>query len=74
MLTLILGIALIWAIWKITVLGFRLTWGMLKFVFGVILFPLIVIGIFAAGLVYIALPIVIIAGLVALFTGKTSAT
>ena len=74
MLTLILGIALIWAIWKITVLGFRLTWGMLKFIFGVILFPLIVIGIFAAGLVYIALPIVIIAGLVALFTGKTSAT
>ncbi len=45
---------------------------MLKFVFGVVLFPLFVIGIFAAGLVYIALPIVIIAGLVVLFARKTS--
>lgn len=72
MLTLIFGIALIWAIWKITVLGFKLTWGILKFVFGVVLFPLIVIGIFAAGLVYIALPVAIIAGLIALVAGKTS--
>ena len=72
MLTLIFGIALVWAIWKIVVLGFKLTWGILRFVFGVFLFPLIVIGIFAAGLIYIALPMVVIAGLVALVAGKSS--
>lgn len=72
MLTLIFGIILIWAIWKIAVLGLKLTWGILRFVFGVVLFPLIVIGIFAAGLVYIALPVAVIAGLIALISGKAA--
>ncbi len=70
MLTIMFAIALIWAVWKITVLGLNLTWGIIKFVFGVVLFPLLVIGIFVAGLVYVALPIVLIVGLIALIAGK----
>lgn len=73
MLTLIFSIALIWAVWKVAILGIRLTWGITKFVFSVVLFPLVVIGIFIAGLAYLAIPIAIVAGLIALFTGKSVA-
>ncbi|MCR5594998.1 MAG: hypothetical protein K6G12_04065 [Lachnospiraceae bacterium] len=72
MLSMIFAFALIWAIWKITVLGIKLTWGVMKFFFSIVLFPLVIIGIFIAGLTYIALPVIIIAGIIALIAGKTS--
>ena len=73
MLTLIFSIILFWAVWKIAVLGIRLTWGIFKFIFSVVLFPLVLIGIFVAGLAYIAIPAAIIVGILALITGKTAA-
>ena len=73
MITLVLGIALIWAIWKIVVLGLKMTWGLTKFVFSVVLFPLVVIGFFVAGLAYVAIPVAIVVGLIALFSGNTTA-
>ena len=73
MLTLIFSIILFWAVWKIAVLGIRLTWGIFKFIFSVVLFPLVLIGIFVAGLAYIAIPVAIIVGIIALITGKTAA-
>ena len=72
MLTFIFSIILFWAIWKIAVLGIRLTWGIFKFIFSVVLFPIVLIGIFVAGLAYVAIPIAIVAGLIALITGKTA--
>lgn len=73
MITLLFGIALIWAIWKIVVLGLKMTWGLTKFVFSVVLFPLVVIGFFVAGLAYVAIPVAIVVGLIALFSGNTTA-
>lgn len=72
MLSFIFSIVLLWAVWKIVVLGIKLTWGITKFVFSVVVFPLVVIGIFIAGLAYVAIPIAIIAGIIALVTGKTA--
>ncbi len=72
MLTLIFCIALIWAIWKIVVLGLKLTWGIMKFACSVVVFPLIVIGIFIAGLAYVAIPLAIVAGIIALMAGRTA--
>ena len=73
MLTLAFFIGLIWMIWKIAIVGIKLTWGLIKFMFSVVLFPLAIVGIFFTGLVYIALPIVIVVGLVALIAGKVVA-
>lgn len=46
--------------------AFRAAWGIAKVVFFIILLPLILIGLFAAGFVYIVFPILIIVGIVAL--------
>ena len=72
MLTIVFSIILFWAVWKIAVLGIKLAWGLFKFIFSVVLFPIVLIGIFAAGLVYIAIPVAIVAGLIALSGGKTA--
>ncbi|MCR5510135.1 MAG: hypothetical protein K6F54_04215 [Lachnospiraceae bacterium] len=72
MLTLIFSIILFWAVWKIAILGIRFTWGIFKFIFSVVLFPIVLIGIFVAGLAYVAIPIAIVVGLIALITGKTA--
>lgn len=60
-------------VWKVAFLGFRLTWGLVKMMFTTVLFPLILIGIVIAGLVRLALPIVIIVGIIALIVGRTNA-
>ena len=54
-------------------IGVRMAWGITKFVFGLIVFPVLVIGMFFAGLVYLAIPILIIAGIAALVGGAASA-
>ena len=73
MLTLIFLIGLLWMIWKIVALGLALTWGVIKFALTTALFPLILIGLFIIGLAYVALPIAIIVGIIALIMRKTSA-
>lgn len=64
MLTIIFGICLLIFICEIIGVGIRLAWGIVKILCTVIFFPVILIALFAAGLVYIALPILVIAGIV----------
>ena len=59
-------------VWKVAFLGFRLTWGLVKLMFTTVLFPIILVAIFIAGLAYIALPVVIIVGIIALIAGRAS--
>lgn len=66
MLTIIFGILMLVFIFEIIGAGIRLAWGITKVLCTVIFFPVILIALFAAGLVYIALPILIIAGIVCL--------
>ena len=63
MLTIIFLVALVWVTWKFFVLGLKLTWGIAKFVCTVLLFPLFLICLVGIGLIYLAIPILIIAGI-----------
>ena len=51
---------------KLIWFAFRATWGVMKVLLYIVFFPLILIGLVAGGLMYIALPILVIAGLVSL--------
>lgn len=72
MLTIIFIAALIWLVWKMLAFGLKATWGITKFVCAVLLFPAFLIGLVFVGLIYVALPILAIAGIIALFIRHTS--
>ena len=73
MLSIIFLVALAWVTWKLFVLGLKLTWGIAKFVCTVLLFPLFMVCLVGVGLIYLAIPILIIAGVVAMIGGIVSA-
>ncbi len=73
MLTIIFFAALLWVTWKFFVLGLKLTWGIAKFVCTVLLFPLFVICLVGVGFIYLAIPILIIAGIVIMLRSAVSA-
>ena len=64
------SIFLIVFIAKIAWFAIKAAWGIGKFVLGIILFPLFLIALVAGGLIYIALPLLIIAGVISLFTTR----
>ena len=69
MLTLIFILALVWVAWKLLVWGIRAAWGVAK-IFGVVLLiPLFLFGLGCFGLIYLAIPILIIVGIFALLRG-----
>ena len=70
MLTIIFAICLIGFIGRCIVFGLRASWGILKFLCYVIFFPVILIGLAAGGLVYLALPILVVGGIIALLAGR----
>ena len=51
---------------KLTWFAFRATWGIMKVLLYIVFFPLILVGLVAGGLMYLAFPLLIIAGLVSL--------
>ena len=53
----------------VRLLGFaiRATWGITKVLVTFVFFPLILIGLVLGGLIYLALPILVIVGLICLF-------
>ena len=69
MLTLLFIIFLVGFIGKTAGLALRATWGITKFIVGVIIFPITLVIMVAAGLVYVALPILIVVGLVSVLAG-----
>lgn len=71
MLTILFTVALVWVAWKILVLGIKVTWGIAKVLCAVLLLPIFIFGIVCVGLVYIAVPILIIVGLMALVVRLT---
>ena len=70
MLTALFIIASIWFMWKVIALAVKMAWGFLKIGFYIIFLPIVVIGLFLGGLIYIALPILIIGGIIALVISK----
>ena len=69
MLTLLFTICLIGFMGKCFVFGLKASWGILKLLCYVIFFPVILIGMVVGGLIYLALPILIIGGIIALIAG-----
>ncbi len=66
MLTVIFVVAVVCVAWKIFVWSLKAAWGIAKILCAVILFPAFLIGLVCVGLLYIAIPILIIGGIVAL--------
>lgn len=70
MLSLLFVICMIWIFGKIVFFGIKATWGISKFLVTVVLLPLVLIGMFIGGLIYIAFPILIIVGIVSAICSK----
>ena len=66
MITLIFTLLLLGFVGKLISLSFKATWGILKFVFTIILFPGILIVLAISGFMVIALPLLIIGGIILL--------
>ena len=70
MLTLIFTILMFLIFGKILGFAIKAAWGVTKIVCTVVLFPLFLIGLVLKGLIAIALPVLLIVGLVCLFSSK----
>ena len=71
MLTLIFVVLMLVVFGKLIGLAFKMTWGILKAVLTLVFLPVILIGLFAAGLAYIALIALVIIGIVTLIMSLT---
>lgn len=72
MLTIMFFLALIYVAWKMFMLVLKATWGIMKILCTVLLLPAFLVGLVCVGLIYVAVPILVIAGLIAIIGGKTS--
>lgn len=72
MLTVIFFAALIFVAWKMLVWGLKAAWGIAKILCFVILLPLLLVGIFFVGLIYLAIPILVIVGIAAMIGAVTA--
>lgn len=70
MLELLFGICLLGVFGKLFIFGMKAAWGITKILFTIILLPAILIGMVIGGLIYIALPIVIIIGIISFMVTK----
>ena len=72
MLSLLFAICMIWFIGKFFfIFGVKASWGILKLLCTVVFFPVILIGMVVGGLIYIALPLLIIGGIIALISSNS---
>ena len=69
MLNLLFAILMIMVFGKLIGFAIRAAWGISKVIVTLVFLPLILIGLVLGGLIYLALPILIVVGLVALFKG-----
>lgn len=67
MLEVIFTILMIIIFGKLLIFGIKATWGITKILVTVVFLPLILIGLVLGGLVSLALPILIVVGLIAMF-------
>ena len=72
MLTLLFLICMLGIFGKLLIFGLRAAWGVSKLILTVVFFPVILIGMVFAGLIYLAFPILIIVGIVTLYKYITS--
>jgi hypothetical protein len=66
MITAIFCAAVLWLVWKIIILGIRMTWGIFRMIFSVLFFPALLLALVYIGLIYVAIPALILAGILVL--------
>ena len=71
MLSLLFAICMIWFIGKFFIFVVNESWGILKLLCTVVFFPVVLIGMVVGGLIYIALPLLIIGGIIALISSNS---
>ena len=71
MLSLLFAICMIWFIGKFFIFCLKAYWVILKMLCTVVFFPVILIGMVVGGLIYIALPLLIIGGIIALISSNS---
>ena len=70
MLSILFTICMLWFIVKFFIFGLKASWGIMKLLCTVIFFPVILIGMVVGGLIYIALPLLIIGGIMGLVMSR----
>ena len=71
MLSLLFTVCMIWFIGKFFMFGIKVSWGIMKLLCTVVVFPVILIGMVIGGLMYIAFPLLIIGGIIALVSSHS---
>ena len=71
MLSLLFAVCMIWFIGKFFMFGVKVSWGIMKLLCTVVVFPVILIGMVIGGLMYIAFPLLIIGGIIALVSSHS---
>lgn len=69
MLTLLFVVLLLTIFGKLLIFAIKAAWGITKILLNIVLLPLIIIGMFAGGLTYLALIVLAIVGLISLIKG-----
>ena len=72
MITLLIIISMA-IMFKILVFGLKAAWGIARLLLTLIVFPVIMVGLLMAGLIYLAIPILIVAGIIALVSSSAAA-
>ena len=70
MLSLLFMICVFWIFGKLFIFGLRAAWSVSKLLLTVVLWPVILIRMLIGGLLHLAFPILVIAGIWALFTSR----
>ena len=67
MLELLFAVLMITIFGKMFIFGMKATWGITKIIFSLILLPIALIGLVIGGLVSLALPILLVIGVISMF-------
>ena len=71
MLSLLFAFCMIWFMGKFLIFGVKASWGIMKLLCTVVFFPVILIGLVVGGLLYIAFPLLIVVGIIALAASRS---
>lgn len=71
MLTVLFMILMLVVFGKIFGFALKATWGITKIIFSIVLLPVFLIALVFMGLIWIAFPVLIVIGLISLFTCKS---
>ncbi|MCI7262481.1 MAG: hypothetical protein SPF91_04380 [Clostridium sp.] len=71
MLSILFTICMIWVFGKLFFFGLKAAWSISKFIVTLVFLPLALIMMVLGGLIYLAFPILIIIGIVSLFTSRS---